>query len=698
MYHGDMTDQKSPNFLTCPGVPELEPSEAFKLLPKEAPALAKPPRKKNRRKLWRLIFVALLSLGFLFLILLSPLIYGGVMAAQGALAAKNALGEVQTHLQAKDFSQALSSVDEVQAEFDKIHAGLSATGPWRSMPWIGTRLQALEDTEQAGSSAIMGAKELIEIAVNIQDAVATEGIIDIGTQVAPSRSFKDLSKEEKRSILSRLSSSLPKMREARERFAIAASTWDSIPKDELFAPVRSAIEPIINRLPELRNQIDASVSLVEVLLPLSGYPDQKTYLVLLQNADELRPGGGFIGTVGEVVVDAADFGKIDFKDVYSIDGPVADSWNEQPPEIMQRELGTHAWFLRDANWSPDFTQSAARVMDFYEREVKQGTGRDVHLDAVVGLQPKFFTDLLKITGPLVVDGKTFAVDNFYDELQYDVEIGFLSEGIPVPQRKEVVAKIGDVLLEKLTSQPASNWPTIAITVTDALKKKDMMIYSRDADLQSVLDARDWSSRAKTTPDDYLMVVDANLAALKTDGVMNKDITYTIDAQDLNNVTAQVVLHYVNTNTKIDWRYTRYRSYVRVYVPEGSELISSSGAMQKDLNESGGKFIPGTVDVMKDLGKTVFGAFWAIEPGKTGELSFTYRLPPGVGKKIAEENSYQLLAQKQPGSKARLTLNLAFGKKLQNATPGEDPSQFNDESYRISHWPLLKGDQLFTTRF
>jgi len=235
-------------------------------------------------------------------------------------------------------------------------------------------------------------------------------------------------------------------------------------------------------------------------------------------------------------------------------------------------------------------------------------------------------------------------------------------------------------------------------VTDALKKKDMMIYSRDADLQSVLDARDWSSRAKTTPDDYLMVVDANLAALKTDGVMNKDITYTIDAQDLNNVTAKVVLHYVNTNTKIDWRYTRYRSYVRVYVPEGSELISSSGAMQKDLNESGGKFIPGTVDVMKDLGKTVFGAFWAIEPGKTGELSFTYRLPPEVGKKIAEENSYQLLAQKQPGSKARLTLNLAFGKKLQNATPGEDPSQFNDESYRISHWPLLKGDQLFTTRF
>lgn len=693
-----MTDPKSPNFLTCPAVPELEAPEAFKPAPREEPVPAKPPRNKNRRQLWRLVLIGCLGLGFILLILVSPLLYGGARAARGAFAAKDALTRVQAHLQGREFSQALSAVDEAQAGLDEVRAGLSATGPWRSMPWIGTRLRALEDVEQAGSSAVAGAKELIEIAVTIESALATEGIIDVGTQVAPSRSFKDLSKEEKRSILSHLSNSLPKMREARERIAIAADAWEQIPKDELFAPARAALEPLVDRLPELRDQIDASVSLVEVLLPLAGYPDQKTYLILLQNADELRPGGGFIGTVGEVVVDAADFESIDFKDVYSVDDPVADTWNERPPEIMQRELGVRAWFLRDANWSPDFTQSAERVMDFYEREIKQGTNRDVHLDAVISLHPQFFTDLLKITGPLVVEGKTFTADNFYDELQYDVEIGFLSAGIPVPQRKEVVAKIGDALLEKLTSQPASNWPTIATTVTKALHRKDMMIYSRDADFQHVLDAREWSGRTKAAADDYLMVVDANLAALKTDGVMDKRITYTLDARDPSNVTAKVLLHYVNTNHTIDWRYTRYRSYTRIYVPEGSEFISSSGAMAKDLNESGGRFIPGSVDVMKDLGKTVFGAFWAIEPGKTGELSFTYRLPSEVGRKIAEEAKYELLVQKQAGSEARLTLDLAFGKKLQQAAPGEDPSQFNDEFYRINDWALPEGDQLFSTHF
>jgi hypothetical protein len=52
-------------------------------------------------------------------------------------------------------------------------------------------------------------------------------------------------------------------------------------------------------------------------------------------------------------------------------------------------------------------------------------------------------------------------------------------------------------------------------------------------------------------------------------------------------------------------------------------------MAKDLSQSGGRFIPGQVDVMRDLGKTVFGAFWSIEPGETRQLTFKYRLPARV---------------------------------------------------------------------
>jgi hypothetical protein len=168
----------------------------------------------------------------------------------------------------------------------------------------------------------------------------------------------------------------------------------------------------------------------------------------------------------------------------------------------------------------------------------------------------------------------------------------------------------------------------------------------------------------------LWVIDANLAALKTDGVMDKQIIYSIDANAEGGPLATVRLRYTNTNRRITWRYTRYRSYTRVYVPEGSELVSWTGTAGKNP------------DTMRELGKQVFGAFWVIQPGQTGELSFTYRLPPRVTDKIAQ-GPYTLLVQRQPGANTKLTLDLRLGKTVRSATPAEDESQFGDDRYQYS---------------
>ncbi len=83
------------------------------------------------------------------------------------------------------------------------------------------------------------------------------------------------------------------------------------------------------------------------------------------------------------------------------------------------------------------------------------------------------------------------------------------------------------------------------------------------------------ARAKPTDGDFLWIVDANLAAYKTDGKMDKKVTYALDAHDPSHPTATVTLTYHNTTDHMDWRYTRYRSYTRIYVPEGATLISSA---------------------------------------------------------------------------------------------------------------------------
>ena len=219
-----------------------------------------------------------------------------------------------------------------------------------------------------------------------------------------------------------------------------------------------------------------------------------------------------------------------------------------------------------------------------------------------------------------------------------------------------------------------------------------MAYARQPAVLSILDKRGWTARAKPTQDDYLWVVDANLAALKTDGVMDKNVKFELDVTDPQGPVATVTLTYKNTNKVIDWRYTRYRSYTRVYVPDGSQLISSSGAMKDDRYKTGGVAVPGRVDVTHELGKTVFGAFWSIEPGQTGTLRYKYRLPPSVAEK-ASQGEYILDWQKQSGAdKTGLTLDLKFGKNIQSALPGEDREKWGDARYEYRTDSLV--DRMF----
>ena len=181
----------------------------------------------------------------------------------------------------------------------------------------------------------------------------------------------------------------------------------------------------MQRLRTYETALRQGATLLETMIPLVGLSQPKTYLVVLQNADELRPAGGFMGTIGLVTVDGGEIRQSIFQDVYALDEAVQDVWHDPPPEILARQLGVSAWFLRDSNWSPDFSVTAQRLMDVYLRErAIAHPSTTLSLDGVIALQPKLFERLLGMTGPLMVDGKSFHAENFFDQLEYDVEMGF----------------------------------------------------------------------------------------------------------------------------------------------------------------------------------------------------------------------------------------------------------------------------------
>lgn len=688
----------SPNFLSCPAFPELPPPEESKAFKKTKLQKMPTPKRPGSGRRWMMWVIVLVVVGGILAATL-PAAFALGHAFVAAQSAKQDLTQAEAKAKSQDFASAQVDLSDAAAQAQVAHDALDGVGFWRYMPYVGTQVASLENASMAAENTINGLSDLLKAAASVQsafaEAVSAEG--ELQSAQPQAATWNDLSPDDKRLVMQRLSDALPDIREASDQVDLAVEWWNQIDTSQLAPPIKNALAPLAQALPTLQQSLHEAVPLIEVGVPLAGYPDPSNMLLVLQNPDELRPGGGFIGNVGILATSNGDIENLFMGDVYAVDQPATGKWKQTPPAPIQTYLGVTDWFLRDANWSPDFPTDADRMLDFYNGELSvAGAPNPQPPQGVLAVDPALFASLLKITGPISADGITFDANNFVDTLEYQVEIGFLKQGTPVDERKRIVADLGGQLVDKLRALPSSKWPDVINAVTQALTQKDILVYSRNPQLLSQLDALGWTGRAKGTNGDFLWVVDGNLGALKTDGVMDKHVTYKLDATDPNNPTATVTLTYDNTNSNISWRYTRYRSYTRIYVPDGATLISSSGAMKNDLNVTGGTFVPGTVDVSHELGKTVFGAFWSIEPGKTGSLSFTYRLPSTVFSSPAT-GTYHLDWPKQAGaSNTKLTLDLSFGKTVQSASPPEDKSQWGDDKYEYQTDSLL--DREFDVKF
>jgi hypothetical protein len=219
-----------------------------------------------------------------------------------------------------------------------------------------------------------------------------------------------------------------------------------------------------------------------------------------------------------------------------------------------------------------------------------------------------------------------------------------------------------------------NIPQYMQLVQRMFGERHVMAYSQDESVQKVIEARGWSGEMKsaTTSADYILWTDANMAALKTDKVMQRELSYSIAPSGTEQYVGTIAMKYVNTGSFTKFT-TRYRTYVRLFVPEGSQFISVTGSMKTDRSTE-----PSVVDTGVENGRRWFGAFISIEPGKTGVLKWKIYLSPRIGDMI-RKNYYSLDVQKQLGTiNHALTLDLNFGKNITSAVP--ETANTNQKQY------------------
>ncbi|MDZ4385485.1 MAG: DUF4012 domain-containing protein, partial [Candidatus Moranbacteria bacterium] len=418
-----------------------------------------------------------------------------------------------------------------------------------------------------------------------------------------------------------------------------------------------------SQLPETNRFLTEFISNSQIFTDVLGGNGMRKYLFLFQNNQEMRATGGFIGTYGVLDIFNGNVRNFFIDGIYNPDGQLREK--VIPPVPIQKISA--AWSLHDSNWFPDFPKSAEKAAWFYEK-----TGGPT-VDGVITMTPTVMQKMLEITGPIELPeyGVTVDKDNFVEKIQYEVEVDYDKE---LNKPKQILADLAPKILDKLFN--ARNFSDIVRTMSvlsESLDEKQILIYSKNSEIEKVLSEQGWSGEILDTQKDYVSVVNTNINGYKTDGVVDEKIEHRAEIQSDGSVVDTLIItrHHNGGSLDHDWWNKVNADYMRVYVPKGSILLSAEGqtreyntppldyhalAFKQDAQvrmeedsleideESGTK-------IYEDSGKTVFANWVYVSPQETVVIKYKYLLPfkLGMDGKGKPADAYSLLAQKQAGS-------------------------------------------------
>ncbi len=387
------------------------------------------------------------------------------------------------------------------------------------------------------------------------------------------------------------------------------------------------ISSVIDFLPmnELKKaKFKTMASFAQYLFQKDG--EEKTFMLMFQNNMELRPGGGYIGSFGILKMLDGHLEQLQTHDLSNFDGRVPDGI--VPPYPIKETLRVSDWKLRDSNFSPDFPTNAQKADEFYHL----GQGQE-NFAGIVAINSNVLTSFLKVTGPIEIEGYpgTYDSENAVLALEQQVEKGYAQQGIEKGDRKGVMNLLATEIEKKVFTLSIPQKIQLAEIILDDLNRKDIQLYFKDAALESQAQKAQWDGSVdRNWTGDYLMLVDANMGAWKSDYYMRRSFSYTVDLSG-DVPKADLKITYQHTAKEKDWMTKDYLTYLRVYVPQNSWLGDTQNLGEKRFGN--------------DLGKKYFGSLFGVPIGQTKTVEFSYTLPQSA------VDNYNLLIQRQSGSGA-----------------------------------------------
>ena len=365
---------------------------------------------------------------------------------------------------------------------------------------------------------------------------------------------------------------------------------------------------------------DDIIEVIGILPDLMGENGARSFLVILQNDNKLRPSGGILSAYAVFSINRGAINLVKSGDVYNLDSTQT-AYNE-PPDFLGKYLLADNFYIKDAGYSADFTKSAESIYKLWKENSKS-----IPVDGLIVIDSHFIKTLINVSGKVKVpDFGEVSSENVYQYLNTFFSVTGSEELSDKKQKDQVSVLLLEIMKKILVSGSEKKLKLIQLTLKE-MNGGHILFNFIDPEIQSITKKYKITGNVEDFAGDFLYISSANIS----DSGSNEDIIMSVikksnvESKDISNELDIKFSNMSKDNENI------FRNYVKVYLPEGSEILESSN-----------NFIDQTTG--KEFNKSFISGLVLVNPNSSTEIKIKYNVPLSN----FDNRKYSLLIQKQPG--------------------------------------------------
>jgi len=284
---------------------------------------------------------------------------------------------------------------------------------------------------------------------------------------------------------------------------------DWIPDIFLSETEETQIQIQIRKIKIIRNALQDIAKFKNIFKKFA--KQEEDVLILLQNQNEPRSTGGFVGSIFVVHFSEKEI-SWNFEDIYTLDRLVSEKVQLPAPQFFHDLSSVIS--LRDANFWPDFPTSAQMYQTFFESIKNQKVPH-----TVLAINLRFLEEILRLTDPVILS-KWGVTANEYN---VDLVLQFLVEGKVAGRfgAKFPVLEFAEELFSPTHFAKVSWEKLVALDWKQFLNQQNILAYSENTELQRLFEKWNIDGRIQQKPesDNFLFFDFVSIGANKSEKFM-----------------------------------------------------------------------------------------------------------------------------------------------------------------------------------